>query len=89
MSELIYVLYGPAEADGSLGENIIEDFQAAPINPSGMPATEINTGYAIKKQTQNDPTTAVVSAAVDYDNAENNLTEEDLLTLRRVPAGMP
>ena len=78
-----------ADADAEPGENVIEDFQAAPINPSGLPTTEIDTAYAVKKQTQNDPTTAVISAAVDYDNAESNLTEEDLLTLRRVPASMP
>ena len=71
--------------------NPIDDFQSAPVNPTGMPTTEGGTGHTLKEQKKFlEPTEVTVTAAADYNSdSENVPTEEEMSTLRKVAAPMP
>lgn len=65
------------------GQNTTLDYESAPISGSGLPTYEPNKP---EKAGLSDP----ISVEVAIDNQDERIpTEEELLTLRRVPAAMP
>jgi len=73
-----------------MANNVVLDFQAAPINPTGMPTTQGGTGHDFKSQKELLTSDAIVTAASDlYDGGEGIPTDEEMVTLRKISAPMP
>jgi POT family proton-dependent oligopeptide transporter len=73
----------------------ILDFESAPVNPKGLPTSELaRTGYDDDKKGGLDEITVAtydVGAREQAEEMDSELipTEEDLLTLRKVAAPLP
>ncbi len=73
-----------------MSENVVMDFQAAPVNPTGMPTAQGGTGHTLKTQIELVQSDAIVTAAADlYDGGEGIPNDEELATLRKIAAPMP
>jgi POT family proton-dependent oligopeptide transporter len=69
------------------------DFQSAPINPRGMPTAEIGHNHNDDKKMMEEDINVYVNPSTETGmevmDPELIPTEEDLLTLRKVPAPLP
>jgi hypothetical protein len=73
-----------------MADNVVLDFQAAPVNPLGMPTAQGGTGHNMKTQKTLVQPDAIVTAAVDlYDGGEGIPNDAEMATLRKVSAPMP